>query len=79
MGYLFNMAPMGIVGGDLLKVVMLAHHQKGGRARALASVFVGLKCAGEPELLQGRREPRPVIRGSKYARHPGLPETWKRW
>lgn len=40
MGYLFNLAPMGIVGGDLLKAVMLARHQKGGQARALASVFV---------------------------------------
>lgn len=40
MGYLFNLAPMGIVGGDLLKAVLLARHQQGGRARALASVFV---------------------------------------
>lgn len=40
MGYLFNLAPMGIVGGDLLKAVMLARHQQGGRAKALASVFV---------------------------------------
>lgn len=40
LSYLFNLAPMGIVGGDLLKAVMLARHQQGARARALASVFV---------------------------------------
>ena len=40
LGYLFNLAPMGIVGGDLLKGVMLARHQKGKYAEALASVFV---------------------------------------
>lgn len=40
LGYLFNLAPMGIVGGDLLKAVLLAKHQKGHRAKALASVFV---------------------------------------
>jgi len=40
LGYLFNLAPMGIVGGDLLKAVMLARHQKGRHAEALASVFV---------------------------------------
>lgn len=39
-GYLFNLAPMGIVGGDLVKGVMLARHQKGRYAEALASVFV---------------------------------------
>lgn len=40
LGYLFNLAPMGIVGGDLLKGVMLARHQRGKYAEALASVFV---------------------------------------
>jgi uncharacterized membrane protein YbhN (UPF0104 family) len=40
LGYLFNLAPMGIVGGDLLKGVMLARHRKGQYAEALASVFV---------------------------------------
>ena len=40
LGYLFNLAPMGIVGGDLVKGVMLARHQKGRYAEALASVFV---------------------------------------
>ena len=40
LGYLFNLAPMGIVGGDLVKGVMLARRQKGKYAEALASVFV---------------------------------------
>ncbi|MHC4402891.1 MAG: lysylphosphatidylglycerol synthase transmembrane domain-containing protein [Planctomycetota bacterium] len=40
LGYLFNLAPMGIVGGDLLKAVMLARRQNGEHAKALASVFV---------------------------------------
>jgi uncharacterized membrane protein YbhN (UPF0104 family) len=40
LGYLFNLAPMGIVGGDLLKGVMLARHQKGKYPESLASVFV---------------------------------------
>jgi uncharacterized protein (TIRG00374 family) len=39
-GYLFNMAPTGIVGGDLLKTVMLARQQRGHRADALASVVI---------------------------------------
>ena len=39
-GYLFNMAPAGIVVGDLLKTVMLARHERGGRAEALASVVI---------------------------------------
>ena len=38
-GYLFNLAPMGIVGGDLLKAWMLAH-EKGHRAEAVASVII---------------------------------------
>jgi hypothetical protein len=39
-GYLFNLAPLGIVGGDLVKAVMLAHEQRGNRARSVASVLV---------------------------------------
>jgi uncharacterized protein (TIRG00374 family) len=38
-GYLFNLAPLGIVGGDLVKAVMLAHHQPDHRAKAVASVL----------------------------------------
>ncbi len=40
LGYLFNLAPMGIVGGDILKAVMLGQQQPRYRAEALASVFV---------------------------------------
>ena len=40
LGYLFNLAPMGIVGGDLLKAVLLARRQHGYRAEAVATVFV---------------------------------------
>ena len=40
LGFLFNLAPMGIVGGDLLKAVMLAREQPGNRAKAVASVAV---------------------------------------
>jgi uncharacterized protein (TIRG00374 family) len=39
-GYLFNMAPTGIVGGDLLKTMMLARHERGHRADAFASVVM---------------------------------------
>lgn len=39
-GYLFNLAPLGIVGGDLVKTVMLGHEQPTCRAKALASVLV---------------------------------------
>jgi uncharacterized protein (TIRG00374 family) len=39
-GYLFNLAPLGIVGGDLVKAVMLDHEHHGYRAPAIASVFV---------------------------------------
>jgi hypothetical protein len=39
-GYLFNLAPLGIVGGDLVKAVMLAHEQPRYRAKAVASVIV---------------------------------------
>lgn len=38
-GYLFNLAPLGIVGGDVFKAVMLAHRQPRHRARAVASVL----------------------------------------
>ncbi len=38
LGYLFNLAPTGIVGGDLLKAVMLSKHLGGHRAKAMASV-----------------------------------------
>lgn len=40
LGYLFNLAPLGIVGGDLLKAWMLAWEHREYRARAVASVVV---------------------------------------
>jgi hypothetical protein len=40
LGYLFNLAPMGIVGGDLLKAVMLAKQQRNRQPEAVASVGV---------------------------------------
>jgi len=40
LGYLFNLAPMGIVGGDLLKAYMLGRQYPGNRAKAFASVVV---------------------------------------
>ena len=39
-GFLFNLAPLGIVGGDLAKAVMLGHEQPNHRTKALASVMV---------------------------------------
>lgn len=43
-GYLFNLAPMGIVGGDLLKAWLLTRHEKAKHPNAgpivLASVFI---------------------------------------
>jgi uncharacterized protein (TIRG00374 family) len=39
-GFLFNLAPLGIVGGDLVKAVMLDHEHHGHRAKAAASVIV---------------------------------------
>ena len=39
-GYLFNLAPLGIVGGDLVKAVMLGHEHPKHRTKALASVLV---------------------------------------
>lgn len=40
LGYLFNLAPMGIVGGDLLKVFLLVRKQPGRLAQAAASIVV---------------------------------------
>lgn len=40
LGYLFNLAPFGIVGGDLLKGWMLAKDRRGYRVKAFASVVV---------------------------------------
>ncbi|MBN2474245.1 MAG: flippase-like domain-containing protein [Pirellulales bacterium] len=40
LGYLFNLAPMGIVGGDLLKGWMLAREYRQRRIEAFASVVV---------------------------------------
>jgi uncharacterized protein (TIRG00374 family) len=40
LGFLFNLSPLGIVGGDLLKAVMLSHEHPGNRAKALASVII---------------------------------------
>ncbi len=39
LGYFFNHAPLGVVGGDLVKALMLGHQYK-RRARALASVML---------------------------------------
>jgi uncharacterized protein (TIRG00374 family) len=39
-GYLVNLAPLGIVGGDLVKVWMLVQQVGGHRAKAMASVIV---------------------------------------
>ena len=39
-GYLFNFLPLGIVGGDVVKTVMLDHEYPRNRAKALASVLV---------------------------------------
>ncbi len=40
LGYLFNLAPLGIVGGDLLKAVMLARKYPERRPQAVATVFL---------------------------------------
>lgn len=40
LGYLFNLSPVGMVGGDLLKCVMLARHHPGHRAEMTATVFL---------------------------------------
>jgi hypothetical protein len=39
-GYLFNLAPLGIVGGDMVKAMMLAHEQPRHRGKSVASVLV---------------------------------------
>ena len=39
-GCLVNLLPMGIVGGDVVKAVMLAHEHPGNRAKSAASVIV---------------------------------------
>lgn len=38
-GYLFNFLPLGIVGGDVVKAVMLGHEHRQHRAKAVASVL----------------------------------------
>lgn len=38
-GYLFNLLPLGIVGGDLVKAVMFGHEQPQHRAKGVASVL----------------------------------------
>ncbi len=40
LGYLFNLSPAGIAGGDLLKAVMLAREHPGNRAKSAASVII---------------------------------------
>jgi hypothetical protein len=40
LGYLFNLLPMGIVGGDLLKAGVLAWEHPGNKGKAVASVVV---------------------------------------
>ena len=40
MGYLFNLAPMGIIGGDVLKAMLLGGRYKGSRAKGFASAIV---------------------------------------
>ncbi len=40
LGYLFNLSPVGMVGGDLLKCVMLARRHPGHRAEMTATVFL---------------------------------------
>lgn len=40
LGYLFNLAPMGIVGGDLLKAYLLARHHPSEKTAAVSTVFV---------------------------------------
>ena len=39
-GYLMNLAPLGIVGGDLLKSVLIVRHQPNRQADAIASVLM---------------------------------------
>ena len=77
LGYLFNLAPMGIVGGDLLKAWMLAREKPGNRsdqpsnrAKALASVIVD-------RILESLRSLPGGIRGCVRHRIPGsIPSHW---
>ncbi len=39
-GFLFNLAPLGVVGGDLVKAVMLGREQRNKQASVVASVIV---------------------------------------
>ena len=39
-GFLFNLMPLGIVAGDLVKAIMLARENRGQRAKAVASVIM---------------------------------------
>lgn len=40
LGYMFNLAPLGIVGGDAIKAVMLAREHRDAQAKSIASVVV---------------------------------------
>ena len=40
LGFLFNLSPLGVAGGDLVKTVLLEKRYKPGYAKSLASVFV---------------------------------------
>jgi len=40
LGYMFNLAPLGILGGDAVKALMLAHDYEHSRIQAIASVVV---------------------------------------
>jgi uncharacterized protein (TIRG00374 family) len=40
LGYMFNLAPLGILGGDAIKVVMLAREHQHTQAKSIASVVV---------------------------------------
>lgn len=39
-GYLFNLAPAGVVGGDVIKSVLIARRHPKDRTKAVASVFI---------------------------------------
>ena len=39
-GYIVNLAPLGIVGGDLLKAVLIARHQRQQQAMAITTVLI---------------------------------------
>ncbi|MBN1591246.1 MAG: flippase-like domain-containing protein [Pirellulales bacterium] len=40
LGYMFNLAPLGLLGGDAIKVVMLAREHKNTKSKSIASVVV---------------------------------------